>query len=32
MRLAVRLHTAVVETLGFKKGNDIEIGVADRRE
>ena len=30
--LAVRLPAAVVEVLGLKEGDDIEIGVADTRK
>lgn len=30
--LAVRLPTAVVEALGLKEGDDIEIRIADERE
>jgi antitoxin MazE len=30
--LAVRLPAAVVEVLGLKEGDDIEIGVADERK
>ena len=29
--LAIRLPAAIVEVLGLKEGDDIEIGVADKR-